>query len=153
MNICFTTLVPPDWYDSIEDAKCNIIDVEQEENPTGPSKKASGDDEDVIDCNTPCPGQPSLYCDFEPTVDGKAIEWNGAEKTQCAKEWITYLITRFLEADAVVAGQDLPEFEGFQFNHVLNGELLAEGEERSDRWKLIVKDNKVSVKKGKTVYR
>lgn len=49
MNICFTTLVPPDWYDSIEDDKCNIIDVEQEENPTGTKIKASDDGEDVID--------------------------------------------------------------------------------------------------------
>jgi DNA polymerase elongation subunit (family B) len=31
MNICFTTLVPPELYDSVPDADCNIIDVNQEE--------------------------------------------------------------------------------------------------------------------------
>jgi DNA polymerase elongation subunit (family B) len=49
MNICFTTLVPPDWYDHIPDEQCNIIDVEQEENPTGMKLKNSEDGEDVID--------------------------------------------------------------------------------------------------------
>ena len=108
---------------------------------------------DVINYNSPPPGQPSLWCDFEPTVDGTAIEWNGSEKTQNAKEWIIYLITRFLEMDAVLSEQKLPEFSEFTFNHVLNGVLEAQGEEPSDRWKLIVKNNKVTVKKGKTVYR
>lgn len=49
MNICFTTLVPPDWYDHVPDEQCNIIDVEQEENPTGTKVKTSDDGEDVID--------------------------------------------------------------------------------------------------------
>ncbi len=108
---------------------------------------------DIIDYNAPPPGQPSLWCDFEPTVDGSALEWNGSEKTQCAKEWIEYLITRFLEMDAVLSEQSLPEFAGFKFNHILNGTLEAQGEEPSDRWKLIVKNNKVTIKKGRTVYR
>jgi DNA polymerase elongation subunit (family B) len=33
MNICFTTLVPPELYDSVTDETCNIIDVNQEEKP------------------------------------------------------------------------------------------------------------------------
>lgn len=41
MNICFTTLVPPELYDSIDDAACNIIDVNQEENPGSSASKVS----------------------------------------------------------------------------------------------------------------
>ncbi len=115
-------------------------------------KMGDCNDEDVINQNVPSPGQPSLYCDFEPTVDGTALEWTGSEKTQCAVEWIRYLITRFLEKDAVVSGQNLPEFEHFQFNHILNGELEAQGEQPSDFWKLLVKNNVVSKKKGKRRY-
>ena len=111
-------------------------------------KFGHGSEEDVINCNTPPPDQPDLWCNFEPTVDGTALIWNESEKTTCATEWIRYLITRFLEKDAVASGQNLPEFEHFQFNHILNGELEAQGEESSDFWKVVVKDNVVSRKKG-----
>lgn len=111
-------------------------------------KYGYGTKEDVVNCNTPPPDQPDLWCQFEPNVEGTALIWNGAEKTTCAVEWIQYIITRFLEKDAVAAGQGIPEFEHFQFNHVLNGEMEAQGEIASDFWKLIVKDNIVSKKKG-----
>jgi DNA polymerase delta subunit 1 len=41
MNICFTTLVPPELYDSIADAECNIIDVNQEDSPSESKLKAA----------------------------------------------------------------------------------------------------------------
>jgi len=57
------------------------------------------------------------------------------EKTKESTKWIDYIITRFLMDGAVVQGQDelLHFFKDFQFNHVCNGELLAQGEDPDDR--------------------
>jgi hypothetical protein len=75
-----------------------------------------------------------------PTEDGHAIEWNGVEKFYSSAEWMAYLIEHFL-GPIPKAKAELP----FQQTHTLNGDILAQGEEISDRWKLIVKDGHVSV--------
>jgi DNA polymerase delta subunit 1 len=46
MNICFTTLVPPELYDSVPEEQCNIIDVNQEENPGNKTKTSKSDEDD-----------------------------------------------------------------------------------------------------------
>ena len=73
-------------------------------------------------------GFPSMYCDWEPTVEGDAIVSNETEKFYEADEWMKYLIENFL-------GE----------KHTLNGTIQAQGEEGADRWDLIVRDNKVFV--------
>lgn len=79
--------------------------------------------------------QPSYYCQWVPTEDGTALVWDEGEKFYGAAEWMQHLIDNFLRD-----------------NHVLNGEIEAAGEESDDRWKLVVVDNKVSVKQGRIVY-
>lgn len=113
------------------------------------------DEKDVIDYNTPPPGQPSLWCNFEPTIDGTAIVWDESEKTKEATKWIDYIITRFLMDGAVVQGQDalLHLFKNFQFNHVCNGELIAQGEDPDDKWKIVVKNNIVKKIKGQWIWK
>jgi hypothetical protein len=92
---------------------------------------------DVIGYNDPPPGQPSLWCQWVPTEDGSAIHWNGVEKFNSGYEWMTYLIDHFLKPGHIAP---LP----FLGEHVLNGEILAQGEDIHDRWKLRVVNNVVS---------
>jgi hypothetical protein len=94
--------------------------------------------------NTPFPSQPSLWCNFEPTEDGKLLVWNESEKTQEAKRWIEYLIDHFLKPNAHASKVNDPQFKEFTFDHVCNGKLLAQGEDITDRWKLVVVDNTVT---------
>ncbi|MEU8927085.1 hypothetical protein AB0D10_40235 [Kitasatospora sp. NPDC048545] len=101
-----------------------------------------GHDADIRDFNKPPAGQPGLWCKWEPTDDGAAIEWNGCEKFYDSSEWMAYLIDHFLKPGARARGE--AGFEGFTFDHVLNGVIDAQGEEAWDTWQLTVRDNEVS---------
>lgn len=98
---------------------------------------------DIASYNSPPPGQPGLWCQWVPTEDGTAIEWNGAEKFYDSAEWMEYLIDHFLKPGCV-AKDALPFL---QANHVCNGAIKAQGEDMEDRWKLIVKANHVAVRR------
>lgn len=97
-------------------------------------------DADIIDYNLPPTGQPSLWCGWMPDKEGKHLIWNGVEKFYEADEWMKYLMHYFTGSNPK-AKSVLPFLTG----HICNGEILAQGEDIKDRWKLIVKDNKVSV--------
>lgn len=103
---------------------------------------------DIIDYNSPDPSQPGLWCQWVPTEDGTEIEWNGSEKFYDSPEWMQYLIDHFLRPGCKAASQ-LPFL---QANHTVNGEIDAEGEESGDIWRLVVTDNKVTVKRARIVY-
>lgn len=79
----------------------------------------------------PFPDMPGFWCDFEGSPNGTKLSWNGSEKSYDMDLWLKVLIDRFF----------LPA------RLVLNGELLASGEEHGDVWKLCVKDNVVSVRR------
>lgn len=83
---------------------------------------------DVIDFNSPPPGQPGLWCQWVPTSPA-TVEWDWGEKFYNSPEWMKYLIGHFLAPKG----------------HTCNGEIEAQGEDPSDRWTLIVKDNVVMV--------
>lgn len=103
------------------------------------SMKDCGQEEthDVIDYNNPPNGQPEIWCQWTPTEDGTAIEWNGMEKFCNYVEWIKYLITHFLAP----------------WGYVLAGSVEWQGEESSDKGRLVISNNVVRTQKGKTVYR
>lgn len=107
-----------------------------------------GRSSDIIDYNRPSPGQPGLWCQWVPTDDGSKIEWDGNEKFYDSVEWMKYLIDHFLSPTAIA--KDVLPF--LQANHTVNGEIFAQGEETSDRWKLVVEDNKVSTRQGYVAY-
>jgi hypothetical protein len=97
---------------------------------------------------------PGYWCKWVPTAAGDALIWNGAEKFSDAEKWLACLIDTFLRPGAVitaeraapVTGRHLPAvFEHFSCDHVLNGVITAEGEERDDRWRIEVRDNVVHV--------
>ena len=49
-----------------------------------------------IDFNNITPGMPSFYCQWIPTEDRNAIEWDKQEKFYNAKEWLEFLIKHYL---------------------------------------------------------
>ena len=112
-----------------------------------------GRDDDIRDYNRPPAGQPGLWCKWEPSEDGTTIGWNGAEKFYDSEDWMRYLIDTFLRSGAAlqqelrnsVPGRAYPEeFSHFTFDHVVNGEIVAQGELEEDSWILIVTDCEVS---------
>ncbi len=84
-------------------------------------------DASVVDQNQPPPSQPSLWCHWAPTPDGRAIQWNGLEKFYSYVEWLEYWIERFL----------------VPWGRVLHGEVGWQGEEEGDRGVIRVEDNRV----------
>lgn len=107
-----------------------------------------GNDEDVINHNSPPDGQPSLWCNWVPTDDGTALEWDGGEKFYNSSDWMTYIIDHFLKPGCHASSQ-LPFL---QANHTINGVINAQGEDSNDRWQLVVEGNVVSVRHGVVTY-
>lgn len=68
---------------------------------------------------------PSKFCLWIPTRDGVGLKWNGGEKFDAYQEWLSALLTTFFKPWGVV----------------LNGEVMWQGEELSDRGVLVIKDN------------
>lgn len=93
-------------------------------------------DSSVRDSNSPPAGQPGLWCQWVPSGDGSQIEWDGNEKFYNYVEWLRYIITNFIEP----------------WGYVLNGEVEWEGEDSGDIGKIVVKNNVVSIKRGRVVY-
>ena len=79
----------------------------------------AGQDRDIsiVDYNKPPEGQPNLWCQWTPTIDGKHLKWNEHEKFYDYVQWLQYLITHFLRP----------------WGYVLNGRVSWRGEIRKDR--------------------
>jgi hypothetical protein len=111
-----------------------------------------GQDGDVLNYNAPDPSQPGLWCQWVPTDDGTAIEWDGGEKFYESAEWMRYIVRLIsekpdaLELVRMVKADE--RFEQFTFDHVVNGTIDAQGEEPDDRWRLVVTDNKVETQRA-----
>ncbi len=48
-------------------------------------------DRSIIDHNQPPSTQPGLWCQWVPTADLTALEWDGGEKFYCYYEWLIYI--------------------------------------------------------------
>lgn len=96
----------------------------------GTGYMGQGSDQDVIDYNSPDPSQPGLWCQWVPTPDGTAIEWDGGEKFYEAAAWMKYIINHYIAPQG----------------HVCNGVIDAQGEYSTDMWQLHVVDNVVTTK-------
>jgi hypothetical protein len=101
-----------------------------------------------------CPEQPETHhCDLEIAEGGTVLRWNGTEKSYYLTRWVRYVIDTFLKEGATleknrqnpIEGRFLPAYsEYFTFDHVVNGELEAQGEIPGDSWTLRVVDNIVT---------
>lgn len=80
--------------------------------------------------------QPGLWCQWVPTDDGHAIEWDQGEKFYEYIEWIKYLIHHFLKP----------------WGYTLNGEVSWYGEEREDTGLIRIVDNEVRTGRGTLSY-
>lgn len=89
-----------------------------------------GTDISIVDENSPPSTQPGLWCQWVPTKNGGAIEWNGGEKFYDYVEWLEYLIKNFLEP----------------WGYELNGSIQWGGDSKDDVGLIIVTDNKVVTK-------
>lgn len=98
---------------------------------------------DIRNYNYPPIEQPGLWCQWVPTHDGAALEWDGAEKFYDAEEWMAYLIDTFLTGEKG-AFREHPNSAGFTFDHVANGTIFAQGEDSDDTWQLVVENNRVT---------
>lgn len=97
---------------------------------------------DIVDYNSPPAGQPGLWCNWIPSPDGTKIVWNGTEKFYESEDWMRYIIEHFIGASP--AGRvDMPFLQG----HICNGTIQAQGEDREDRWQLLVINNAVTVRR------
>jgi len=54
-------------------------------------------DSSIDDYNNPPKGQPGLWCQWVPTDDGSAIEWNEGDKFYYYVEWLQYINDHFLK--------------------------------------------------------
>lgn len=102
-------------------------------------------------------GQPGLWCQWTPAEDGASLAWDEGEKFYNASEWMRYIVTNLLSGESARAyvSQHLHEDErlkDFTFDHVLNGEIDADGEESDDFWRLVVTDSRVEVVDGKVLF-
>lgn len=90
-----------------------------------------GQDQDstIVDYNSEPSTQPSLWCQWIPSDDGKGIEWDGGEKFYSYSEWLFYLINKVLAPNG----------------YTLNGTVIWQGEETGDVGKIHVVDNVVTV--------
>jgi len=53
------------------------------------------DDPTVLEFNYPPPGQPGLWCHWEPTGDGESLIWKDVDKAYDFNPWLKYLIEHF----------------------------------------------------------
>jgi len=60
----------------------------------GSGEFGQGEDDDIIDYNSPPEGQPSLWCQWT-SYDGNEIVWDGGEKFYASVEWMEYIIEHF----------------------------------------------------------
>lgn len=91
-------------------------------NESHPEAEAS-----ILDDNRPPKGQPGLYCQWQPTFNGRGIEWNGQEKFYKYVEWLQYIIVHFIA----------------QWGYELNGTVTWQGETASDIGQIIVVKNQI----------
>ena len=83
------------------------------------------------------PDEYSYYCHWVSDKYGYYLKWDGGEKFYGYIEWLKWLIKKFFAPKEIV----------------LNGEVRWEGEEKGDIGKIIVKDNVITIKEGRIVYK
>ena len=83
-------------------------------------------DPSIAEYNIPPRTQPSLWCQWVPTDDGDAVEWNESEKFYCYTEWLNYIIANMLTP----------------WGRTISGRVLYRGEELRDVGAIEIVDGK-----------
>lgn len=85
-----------------------------------------GDDRayDREDYNTPPDGQPSLWCSWRPSCEGRCLSVVDIEQQpRQLVGWLRFLIDEFLSPQARAVGH--PGFEDFSFDHEVSGVVVT----------------------------
>jgi hypothetical protein len=101
---------------------------------------ASYDDDragvDIDDYNTPPDGQPELWCPWVPSCSGECVSICGGveNKHYRPNEWLQYLVDHFLRPGAAASRDKTGMFDGFTFDHKLEGVVAACLQETGRLW-------------------
>jgi hypothetical protein len=98
---------------------------------------------DIDAYNKAADGQPSLWCHWVPSWDGACLTFDGQEKFYGATGWMRYLIEHFLAPEAHARVSGLHWFDGFTFDHQLNGILAACPRDTHSLYLIVVENNLV----------
>lgn len=117
--------------------------------------RSPSDRSDIRGYNNPPKGVPGLYCQWVPTEDGRFIEWDEQEKFYDAAKWMEYIIDHFIGGGT--GGKMFPPYAhgkvpAVMGGHKVNGIIEAAGQAHDDRWRIVVKDNVVTVQQGHITY-
>jgi hypothetical protein len=93
----------------------------------------TGNDDSVVDYNSPANGQPGLWCHWVPNDTGTEIVWDNGEKFYEYVEWIKFIVSTFLKP----------------WGYKLNGIVEWQGEDREDTGVIQIVDNAVITHSGK----
>lgn len=96
------------------------------------------DSPNMIDHNDPPEGQPEVWCKWTVSDDGTELKWDGGEKFYNSSAWLKYLSDHFLGSKPKAAAS-----LRFVKPHRLTGEIMAQGDDPRDRWKLTARDGKI----------
>lgn len=84
---------------------------------------------DVETYNRPLVGQPSLWCPWVPSCQGKCLSLEAKEKISAPVTWLQYLIDHFLAPEAQSGTSDHLDFADFTYDHsIAGGVALHSGE-------------------------
>jgi len=84
-------------------------------------------DDTIVDYNKPPSTQPSLWCQWIPSTDGREIVWDGAEKFYEYRAWLAYIIASILAPR----------------HYHLTGNVHYQGEDPDDNGMIIVVENQI----------
>jgi hypothetical protein len=114
--------------------------------PGNPMAVLSTEHEDVgVDTyNRIAPGQPQLWCQWVPCLDGCCLSFNGHEKFYEPVAWMRYLIEHFLRPGALASKTQLAAFEHFTFDHQLVGTVVGCRRDTKELFAINVKANRVT---------
>jgi hypothetical protein len=101
---------------------------------------------DVDTYNRVAPGQPQLWCQWVPCLDGCCLSFDGNEKFYRPVAWMRYLIQHFLKPGAAASRTGLPAFEHFTFDHRLDGMVVGCRRDNKELFAINVKANRVTEK-------
>jgi len=101
---------------------------------------------DVDTYNRVAPGQPQLWCQWVPCLDGCCLSFDGNEKFYQPVAWMRYLIQHFLKPGAAASRTGLPAFEHFTFDHRLDGMIVGCRRDTKKLYAINVTRNRVTEK-------
>jgi len=97
--------------------------------PDNPYASYDDDRADAVidDYNTPPDGQPQLWCPWKPSCWGNClyVPDDGENKHYAPNAWLQYLVDHFLRPGAFASADTTGLFDGFTFDHKLEGVVAA----------------------------